>query len=68
MFDPNNHLQFLKYPINSVKFAESRATLNVAALYFENPGLVFDQFEKVSVQYLHLLKTENVVSDLLQII
>ena len=36
-----------------------KSTLNVAALYFENPGLVFDSAEKVSGQYLHLLKIEN---------
>ena len=33
-----------------------KSTLNVATLYFEDPGLVFEQ---VSEQYLHLLKTEN---------
>ena len=38
-----------RYIINS--------TLNVAVLYFEDPGLL-TSVEKFSEQYLHLLKTE----------
>ena len=61
---PNNHLQLLKYLINPVEICRIKSyiiknTLNVAALYFEDSGLVFDQRWKVSGQYLHLLKIEN---------